>query len=169
MGEDIAADCRRVPAHGENGGGNEARIIVWVADTAIVKKTIDNGSYYFVADANSGKPIAKATLDFFGYRQRWIDNNSRVELDTNQFADFTDASGQLIEKRKQEDAQYQWLITATTPEGRFAYLGYTAVWGGQRYDAAYNQNKVFTITDRPVYRPGQTAHFKTWVARQSMT
>ena len=48
-------------------GGNESRIILWHADTAIVKKTLDNGSYFFVADAVTGQPIAKANLEYFGY------------------------------------------------------------------------------------------------------
>src|SRR5262249_6488194 len=46
---------------------------------------------------------------------------------------------------------------------RFAYLGFTNVWFGQQYDHEYNQTKIFTITDRPVYRPSQTVHFKLWV------
>ena len=48
-------------------------------------------------------------------------------------------------------------------EGRFAYLGFTNVWYGNCYDAEYNETKVFTITDRPVYRPEQTVQFKFWV------
>ncbi len=31
------------------------------------------------------------------------------------------------------------------------------------YDAEYNEVKTFAITDRPVYRPGQTVEFKFWV------
>ena len=34
---------------------------------------------------------------------------------------------------------------------------------GSCYDADYNQTKVFTITDRPVYRPEQTVKYKFWV------
>ena len=43
--------------------------------------------------------------------------------------------------------------SASRPSGRSSY-----------YDPAYNQVKVFTITDRPVYRPGQPVQFKFWVA-----
>ena len=57
----------------------------------------------------------------------------------------------------------QWLITARTPQGRFAYLGFTGVWYGRRYDAQYNATKVYTITDRPVYRPDQKVKYKFWV------
>jgi uncharacterized protein YfaS (alpha-2-macroglobulin family) len=57
----------------------------------------------------------------------------------------------------------QWLITARTGEGRFAYLGFTGVWHGDWYDAQYNATKVYTITDRPVYRPDQKVKYKFWV------
>src|SRR5262249_53446285 len=54
-------------------------------------------------------------------------------------------------------------IVARTESGRLAYLGFTGIWYGQYYDQQYNETKVFTITDRPVYRPEQTVKFKFWV------
>src|SRR5262249_7920047 len=42
-------------------------------------------------------------------------------------------------------------------------LGFTGAWFGRRHDVEYNATRVFTITDRPVYRPQQTVHFKFWV------
>ena len=85
------------------------------------------------------------------------------ETETRDFAEFTDADGQLILKPGQIDNNWQWLITATTPKGRFAYLGFTGVWFNDYYDAAYNQTKTYVITDRPVYRPAQKVKFKFWV------
>ena len=35
----------------------------------------------------------------------------------------------------------QWLVTATTRDGRFAYLGFTGVWYGRHYDAEYNADQ----------------------------
>jgi uncharacterized protein YfaS (alpha-2-macroglobulin family) len=46
---------------------------------------------------------------------------------------------------------------------RFAYLGFTNVWFGNRHDPEYNQTRVFAMTDRPVYRPDQTVQYKFWV------
>ena len=40
--------------------GNLSRIIVWVADTVIVKKQLDQKALYYLADAVSGKPVEKA-------------------------------------------------------------------------------------------------------------
>jgi uncharacterized protein YfaS (alpha-2-macroglobulin family) len=61
-------------------------------------------------------------------------------------------------------ANFQWLCTARTAEGRFAHLGFSHLWLSGYHDPAYHQVKVFTITDRPVYRPGQPVRFKFWVA-----
>ena len=38
--------------------GNTCFIIVWIDDTAIVKKPLADKTYYFVADAVTGRPIA---------------------------------------------------------------------------------------------------------------
>jgi hypothetical protein len=52
-----------------------------------------------------------------------------------------------------------------TEDGRFAYHGFTHAWYGKWYDHQYNTTKAFGITDRPVYRPNQTAKFKFWVGQ----
>ncbi|HKD38268.1 MAG TPA: MG2 domain-containing protein, partial [Pirellulales bacterium] len=143
--------------------GNTSNIIIWLEDTAIVKKPLDKGMFYFVADAASGEPIAKVNLEFFGFRQKQIGSTNQFTLDFLNFAESTDANGQFIGRPKQDDNQYQWIVTATTLEGRFAYLGYTSVWYSQYYNAEYNETKVFTITDRPVYRPDQKVRFKFWI------
>ncbi len=143
-------------------GGNVSRIIVWLADTVIVKKPLDKESLYYVADAVSGEPIEKANLEMFGWQQTHVrDNVWRV--DTKDFAEFTDADGQVRLGEDRMPRNYQWVAIATTPKGRLAYLGFSGVWYPQRYDAEYNQNKVFVITDRPVYRPEQPVKFKFWV------
>jgi len=144
--------------------GNTNFIVVWVDDTAIVKKPLMPGkTYYFVADAVTGKPVAKANVEFFGWQQVYHDKPPRHEVITKQFAEYTDADGQLIPDPQRQAQNFQWLITARTKEGRFAYLGFTGVWYGQRHDAEYSTTKVFTITDRPVYRPDQKVKYKFWV------
>ena len=134
-------------------GGNTSMVIVWIDDTAIVKKSLSGKVYYFVADAASGKPIPKANVEFFGWQQLYHDNPPRHDVYTKQFAEATDADGQIISDPQRQPPNYQWLIIARTGEGRFAYLGFTGVWYPTWYDAQYDATKVYTITDRPVYRP----------------
>ena len=150
--------------------GNKVGCIVWITDTAIVSKQGTNEQQYFVVDAKTGAPVAKANMEFFGYRQEYLDNKQRTarryaNIITRNFSEFTDASGQLFADAKLlKDTQnnYQWLITATTEDGRFAHLGFQNVWFGGKDQQEWAQRKIHLITDRPVYRPGQEVKWKAW-------
>jgi alpha-2-macroglobulin len=146
--------------------GNTCHIVAWVADTAIVKKNVEKGNFYFVADAATGKPIAKANLEFFGYRQESRERADKKGYDTftvtKDFAEFTDADGQVVVDRQRQDQNYQWVIIATTPDGRLAYSGIQAAWGGGGPDKGLSEARYYLITDRPVYRPKQKVEFKVW-------
>lgn len=142
--------------------GNRTSIVVWINDTAIVKKPLETKSLYYVADAVTGKPVAKCNVEFFGYWNEHLGDN-KFQMHTEDFADFTDAEG-LVELPADNDNQrHSWVAIATTQEGRFSYLGFRGVWSSNYYDQQYQQVKVFTVTDRPVYRPDQKLHFKFWV------
>ena len=149
--------------------GNLSRILLWVNDTIIVKKQLDNKTLYFVADATSGEPIAGAKLEFFGWRsEQVVPNTNNYRVVTTRFNEETSKDGQAIVGADKMGNTWQWLVTATRAEGkgakdRLAYLGFTHVWYGQRYDQEYNQDRTFFITDRPVYRPENTVQYKIWV------
>ncbi|QOV92365.1 alpha-2-macroglobulin [Humisphaera borealis] len=147
--------------------GNTTRVVVWVADTAIVKKQLDGGTYLFVADAVTGSPLPKTNVSFFGYQQIWRGNDGKkYEININEFAENTDADGQVVISQEKMQPGFGWLIQANGEKGRHAFIGFTNIWGGSRaYDYEYNMNKAFTVTDRPVYRPEQTVKFKTWIGQ----
>jgi uncharacterized protein YfaS (alpha-2-macroglobulin family) len=146
--------------------GNKSNIVLWLADTAIVRKPMPDKSFYYVADAVTGAPLAKANVEFFAFRQRHIDGN-RYTIDTKDSAELTDQNGQVLlplaEDADGRQREFQWVAIATTPKGRLAYLGFHNVWRAPYYDQQYNEIKTFAITDRPVYRPGQTVDFKFWI------
>lgn len=146
--------------------GNTTTIVVWIADTAILKKHLGQQTLYYVADAVTGKPIEKANLELFGYRYERPGAN-QMRIDTENFAEFTDADGQAVVPVKQDDQHrnYQWLSIATTEQGRLAYLGFHNVWRSDRQSNQYERVSAFALTDRPVYRPGQQVHYKLWVQR----
>ena len=144
-------------------GGNTSRIIVWLDDTIIVKKPINGGHWYYVGDAVTGKPIPKANVEFFGWKQEYNDNTKRHTVLVKNFAEFTDAEGQLIPDNKLMVNDYQWIAIARTPEGRMAYHGFTWAWWGSHQWDELNEFKVYGITDRPAYRPDQTVKFKFWM------
>ena len=143
-------------------GGNTTHIVVWINDTAIVKKPLSEKSLYYVADAVTGKPVPKCNVEFFGYWNQHL-GDRKFKMHTEQFAEFTDESGLVELPGSQENRRLNWLAIATTPAGRFSYLGFRGIWTGNYHDQQYQQVKVFTVTDRPVYRPEQEVHFKFWV------
>ncbi|MHC4873244.1 MAG: alpha-2-macroglobulin family protein, partial [Planctomycetota bacterium] len=145
--------------------GNISRIIVWINDTVIVKKNIDKAGYYFVADAVDGSGIGKANLEFFGYKQKRLKGRNKYNIETTNFAEYTDEKGQFIAKQNTLSNQFRWLIVATNDSGRFAFSGFKNVWYSSRHDYNWQQVKSFGITDRPVYRPAQKAYFKVWVRK----
>lgn len=144
--------------------GNSSRIILWVADTVIVKKNLEGKSFYFVADAVSGQPIARANVEFFGWKQEPVaPNKPQWKIFTRDFAEFTNADGQLMLGANQQSQELQWVAIARTDKGRLAYHGFSHVWFQNRHDPEYHARKAFTITDRPVYRPAQKVQFKMWI------
>ncbi|MGO8898039.1 MAG: alpha-2-macroglobulin family protein, partial [Isosphaeraceae bacterium] len=148
-------------------GGNASHIMVCLDDTVIVKKFMEEKVYHFIADSRTGQPVPRADVDLFGWRMVQVEGKNQYHVETKALSLRTDDLGQvLIPTNILADARgrYQWLCTARTPEGRLAHLGFAPIWGGRYHDPAYDQVKVYTITDRPVYRPGQPVRFKFWVA-----
>ena len=142
--------------------GNTTSVVVWLNDTAIVKKPLDEKSLYYVADAVTGQPIPKCNVEFFGYWQQHLDGN-KYQIHTKNVAELTDENGLVELPADEANRRHQWVAIATTDSGRFAYLGFRGVWSGNYDEQEYRQVKVFSITDRPVYRPEQKVQFKFWV------
>ncbi len=148
--------------------GNTSRIVVWIDDTVVVRKHLANATYYFVADARTGQPVPRADVELFGWRMLPGARQNQFRLESKKSVLKTDDGGQLIVPiagPPDQHGTFQWLVTATTPEGRLAHLGFSNIWAVGAQDRAYDQTKVYTITDRPVYRPGALVRFKFWVAR----
>jgi alpha-2-macroglobulin len=141
--------------------GNTSRIVLWIADTALIRKPMKEGSLYFVADAVDGHPIANANVEFFGYR---VENRGRNQFEvlTSNFAEASDANGQAVADKGQLQPEYTWVAIARVGQ-RLAFLGFEGIWYANAEAEVYLQNKAFAITDRPVYRPGQTMRWKFWV------
>jgi len=145
--------------------GNEARIVLWVADTAISRKRVEDGTMYYVADAVSGAPIDRADLEFFGWRQEYRQNRN-YEIFTSRFAGRTDADGLSTPNPKDLVPQNQWIVIARTKDGRLAYDGFMGVWNPEKLQPLdYSPLKVYSITDRPVYRPGHAVKYRLWTRK----
>jgi len=145
-------------------GGNTTHVVLWVHDTVIVRKPLDNGVYYYVADAVTGRPVAGANVELFAYSRKWL-GNSKYDVKTTNFAERTDDNGQVIipgDQLPDRKRTWYWIAVARTDDGRLAHQGFTYGWVSACHDRDYNAVKVYTATDRPVYRPGHTVRYKLW-------
>ncbi|MDC0935782.1 MG2 domain-containing protein [Pirellulales bacterium] len=142
--------------------GNEQSVVVWVTDTAIVKKQLDGKALYYVADALTGQPLPGCNVEFFGF---WHEQPKPKQLivHTKSFSETTDKQGMVRMAADESGRRHRWIVTARKDKGRFAFLGFSRVWHSNYHDPRYNQVKCFAITDRPVYRPGHEVQFKFWV------
>lgn len=167
--ETVEVPVRKAGAYfitGKIKGGNEARMVIWVADTAITRKRVEAGTLHFVADAVTGAPIARADLEFFGWRQERVGRTRDYRVLTSRFADRTDEKGLCVPNEQNLQRNYRWLTVARTKDGRLAYDGFNGVWVRQTLQPLnYSPQKVYSVTDRPVYRPGHDVKYRLWVRR----
>lgn len=152
-------------------GGNTTKIVVWLNDTALVKKATVDGTMYYAADAATGKPLARATVELFGYKQESIQRNvffgRSYDIKTSKTSAPTNENGIAVFKTKELDTSYQWLSIVRGENGRLAYQGFQGIWYGAGVSPTYDQVKVYGISDRPVYRPKQKVQYKIWARRAS--
>ncbi|GIW96744.1 MAG: alpha-2-macroglobulin [Pirellulaceae bacterium] len=136
------------------------RQLVWSQEVVLVATPQASGTLFVVLDAAAGTPVAGATVELFGWRYTG-DRSRRTE--TRELARHTDAQGKV---HLALDREYQWLAVAWSAEGAPAVL---SGWGGQwrgvdRGREVERQVKSFGVSDRPLYRPGETVHAQFWLA-----
>ncbi|HMP77919.1 MAG TPA: MG2 domain-containing protein [Pirellulaceae bacterium] len=147
--------------------GNTSHVVLWIEDLALLRKPGTDTYYYFVGDAVSGQPVAGANVEFFGWRTTWEQDGRVQRLETANFAENSDADGLIVTDPKLFDQNFQWMTIARTSAGRMAFMGFQGAWTNRYNVDKYRQTKVYGITDRPIYRPGQQVHFKFWLREAS--
>ncbi|MDD2943853.1 MAG: MG2 domain-containing protein [bacterium] len=162
-------------------GGNTAEIITSLNKVVIVAKPIHQGRMYIALDAISGHPLPGIALNFFGYWQKWRENQGTVsrwlgrEFDvvTKTFSCRTDREGicqiEQDDKAGSDDQlqNYQWLVTVEDEGELRGWFGFDSLNYGWWQRSQLDQVKFVAITDRPVYRPGDTVKMRLWLRRTS--
>ncbi len=149
---------------GQMEGGNSFYTLVWIVDSVLVQNDVGGKKQWWVADAASGAPVAGSKIEFFGYQtirlERKIPLGRRMEVRTKEFDRTTDEDGKTLLKPGDWDNDFQWLAIARK-EGRAP-----AFFGFQPYHVEIpqlengNRDLTYGISDRPLYKPGDTAHLK---------
>lgn len=144
--------------------GAEQYTLFWVDEVVFVQQTIQNGYLFSVNRADSGAPIANVECHFYGV---FSENGNRT-LKVQQFTETTDENGTLVVPAEKFPDGFRWIISARdSKDGRLLALSSTDTYPNwmrnQNNSSLYNQTNCYMMTDRPVYRPAQTAHYKFWI------
>lgn len=149
-------------------GGNTSHLVVWRDELALVQKPVGDGDFYFVADAATGRPVSGAVLDFFGFRNEYIDSRvgrPRMKTHARGFSRTVDQNGGATVGAADLGRDHQWLVEARDARGRRAFLGFQHYWFRSRWEGETARAAAFLISDRPVYRPEQVVRFRAWADR----
>lgn len=153
------------PERAEARTTNKTRALVWLEGLVIVKTMQAKAAHYFVADAVTGAPIAGATVKFFGYQQDWgrpgVLNREKRLYKFKDIQATTDEHG-VVRVTDGTLNEYQWLIRASAADGRLAFLGFEGIYFNDSRESFHEQTRLYSITDRPVYRPNQEVKWKAW-------
>lgn len=133
------------------GGVRFAQIVI-ITDLALLKKTDENGSFVFVADAKSGVAVSNVNVVL---KETWDYNPRLTEFAKGQSND----GGFFDKKRAAASRNDNRQVEAFAWSGdRYALTGAQGGYFGYRDDG--ENNRALGTTDRPVYRPGQKVNFR---------
>lgn len=130
------------------GANNAIRIAsFWVTRLAVVVRQRDDGVEGFVMDAHSGKPLSRAEVRVFRQDSEGYYRKAGTE--------YTDDNGFF---RVDDDDDHRGLALFVK-FGKNELLYPDQAYPGGRYSVHSSSQTIF-FTDRSIYRPGQTIHFK---------
>ncbi|PKL80564.1 MAG: hypothetical protein CVV27_00155 [Candidatus Melainabacteria bacterium HGW-Melainabacteria-1] len=129
-----------------------AALLIILSDVVLNSRQDRQQVIYYLAEAASGKPVSGARIhlkETTGYNTAARVRAYRGATDAQGMYRFHSQSAQAQESR-QFEAFAVW-------NGHYA-LSNHGYWSGYAQDQA--SWKLFSYTDRPLYRPGQTVHFR---------
>ncbi|MFD0834205.1 MG2 domain-containing protein [Mariniflexile aquimaris] len=123
---------------------------IQVTNLALVETESENYKTLQIIDRNHGKPISNALVELSYY-----ENNSR-SLQTENYS--TNYLGEI--KIEKTTDRYRNISLIVTNGKDTAYFGDYYVNSWRKREKSETNYKAFLLTDRSIYRPGQTVYFK---------
>jgi TonB-dependent SusC/RagA subfamily outer membrane receptor len=128
---------------------------IQVTDLALTTKTERDAAIFQIINRNNGNPVVGASIDI-SFKEQY---NLPLKYQTY----TTDKNGEF--KLIRSNKQYRDLNFVVTYQNQTAYFGNSYI--GQKSEPSENEMyyRSFIFTDRSIYRPGQTVHFKAIVIK----
>ncbi|MBT3200103.1 MAG: hypothetical protein HN350_09320 [Phycisphaerales bacterium] len=147
-----------VTATGSNPDGQAAtsHCLVVISKIAAVAKTDADRSVVFVADARSGESIGGADAAVARY---WGSRSN-----TDHASGKTNDAGLINMDKLTHRNSSQWVAAVRKGDQQALCTAGHYSWSWWGYRHSY---KIYGFTERPVYRPGQTVHFKQTIRRNN--
>ncbi len=147
--------------------GNTFHTLVWIVDTVLAQNDVGGKKQWWVANAADGAPVAGTEIEYFGYRaiyrERSKPQDRNMDVRTKEFKRTTDDDGKTLLKPGDWDQEYQWIAIARKKGRTTAYYGFQPYSIQQPQLDNGNRDITYGISDRPLYRPGDTAHLKFYL------
>jgi len=151
--------------------GKTIKTFAWLDSITVVRNSTQKGNLYSVTDSVTGKPIEGAKLEFFGYRQEYLNNRQdkrRYNIFTKKKEFVSDQNGQILTAKQTFECNYNWSIKATHKNSS-TFTSFNRHYHHYNSSPHPSNTRSFAVTDRPVYLPGQKVYGKFWYRTASYT
>ena len=143
--------------------------LVWITPEILTKESVTKGRFLTLNDAKTGAPLADRKLKIMNYRTEYANNRNqnefggrRYRIIVKEFEVTTGKDGAVIFPEKLND---RTLILSESEDGlTFLPHAYYSTMNAGRF---YERERDYIITDRPVYRPGDTVKYTVYTRRAS--
>ncbi len=138
--------------------GDVGYAFVHVTDIAYIsRRLVPEGYQFFVSDRAKGTPIKGATVETF-YRSY---NNRKRTYETKKWHTLKTNEQGMVEVLPGRSGEYRSFSVKITHKDDFiASPTSFYIYGSSRDRSEIARPHTFLFTDRAIYRPGQTVHFK---------
>lgn len=151
--------------------GNTFHTLVWIVDSVLVKRQVNDQTRWWLADANDGTPVPNAPVEFFGFRHEHQPGQPhelrRPVLKTKELARTTAVDGTVLINPADWDERCHWLAVARPPGRAPTFMGFDSFdWSHSAPDPDA-RDLSYAVSDRPIYRPGDVVQLKGFLRQVS--
>lgn len=146
-------------------GGATLQTLVWIDSLAAFARDVTGGTQLFVTEIAAGVPVADAEVKAVVIRQHYARNpeeekafGGRVKLEVKEFTGRTGTRGE-VEFRPPAGFEGRSYFVITGKNGGKSLIG-GAYMTSARRDEDPRRDTAYVISDRPLYRPGDTVNLR---------